>query len=123
MKTLNYLSMGLAFGFVFTTFFSTLFIGLNVFTMQLIAWLIACAIYGVSSMIFEVKNLKLLHATLIHFLIYLSVTGINMYIFYREYLASVIISFVLTYIILYIIMWFSEKRKIREINNKLKQKK
>ncbi len=122
MKTIKYISTGLAFGFICTVLFSITFLGLNEITSQYLAWLIASALYGMSSMIFEIKSLNQLCISAIHYLACLAITSINVYIFYTEYLVSVFICFTLSYILIYIIMWLVAKRQTEDLNNALKQK-
>ncbi len=119
MKLLQHLGVGLSIGFVLTTAFSVTFMGLNEFTAQVLAWFIASALYGVSSMIFKIRSIKYLYISIIHYLICLGITGVNVYLFYQDYLISVLISFSISYFIIYIIMWLIEKHNLALINKKL----
>ncbi len=121
MKTCNAVGFGLAIGFVFTVGFSILFMGLNEVSAQFLAWMIASALYGLSSRIFDIKALHTAVAAVIHFVVCLSITSVNLYLFYRPYLGSVLIGFVVTYIIMFVIMGLVERHKMKQINEKLKQ--
>ncbi len=122
MKLLKFVSAGLSIGFVFTTFFCLLFIGFNEITTQILAWFFASVFYGLFTLIFEIKTLKLMHASLLHYGLCLTVTGVNIYLFYRDYLGSVLLSFTLSYLVIYLVMWQVEKQKIKKLNLKLREK-
>ncbi len=119
MKKLNYLITGLGIGFIFTTFFMLLFIGFNEITTQVLGWFIASGIYGLIGMIYENQKISLAVQNIIHFSVCLSTTLVMVMMFYKEYTATVIVSFVITYIIIFTAMWQIEKRKIQEMNEKL----
>ncbi len=121
MKIINAIGIGLAFGFVFTTFFMTLFTGFNETTIQTIAWLIASACYGGSALVFEIKNLKLPYISLIHYAICATITGIMTFLFYKELFLTVFVSFTIVYLICYTVMFFVESYQTKEINKKLKK--
>ncbi len=122
MKVIKYLSVGLSIGFVCTTMFAVLFMGLNDMTKQILAWFIASALYGLSSMLFEIKTLKTLCISIVHYVLCLTITGINIYLFYQEYFAVVLISFTVIYIIIFIVMWLVDIRVTVGINKKLSEK-
>ena len=122
MKTFNYLLRGLGIGFIITTVSLLVFVGVNELTKQLFAWLVASAIYGLTSVIFESKNLNLLSCTIIHFFICLSITMINIFLFYRAYLVIVLVEFVVIYSLIYVVMWLIDRNKIKKINQRLKEK-
>ncbi len=119
MKITRYIAIGLGFGFTITTFFLVFIYGLNEITSQLLGWYIASALYGISSMIFENKKLKPIVISIISYLCCLSITGVMIAIFYREYLLAVLTSFTVLYVLIYIIMFFIEKNSIKKTNEKL----
>lgn len=121
-KIAQYLQTGLAIGFVLTTVFSTISSGINDFTAQIIAWCIASAIYGVSSMVFEIESLNTLAASIMHYAICAITTTVNVIIFYQPYAISVFASFTITYIAIYLVFWQIEKQKIKKLNAKLQEK-
>lgn len=122
MKVLKFASIGLSFGFLCTTFFMTLSIGVNDFTAQLIVWCIASIIFGVSAMISDVQRLSMLRATIIHYIICLSCVLIIANIFYQGLMSLIFGYFTITYIVIYIILYLSEKRATRHINEILKKR-
>ena len=93
MKTLKYLITALGIGFICTTFSQSLFSGFNEITTQTLAWFIASAIYGISSMLFENQKLSTLFKCIIQYAIALSVTIVTTLLFYKPYVISVILSF------------------------------
>lgn len=122
MKAVKYIFIGLGFGFVITTISIISFIGMNYITVQLLAWLIASALYGLSTLVFESKKLNLLASTAIHFIICLAITSVNVYIFYRHAVSSVIVRFVIVYAIIYLIQWLISKNDMKKLNKKLSKK-
>ncbi len=119
MKVLKQMGIGLAIGFVLTIFFMTIHTGFNEFTIPMIAWAIASMLFGVSALVYQIKKLKLIQAFIIHFLCCLVIVGVNIFLFYNEYLVPVLISFAITYIVIYVIMYLIEKREIKKMNEKL----
>lgn len=119
MNILKRIAVGLAFGFVITTFFLIASSTDKVVAYQVLAWCIASAIYGVSSVVYDIKSINTLCATLLHYVICLAVTGVNIYLFYREFLGGVIISFTVIYLVIYLVMWQCDRRSIGKINKKL----
>ncbi len=119
MKVFNSLMIGLGFGFVFTVLFMVMFTGFDEVTSQLLAWCIASAVFGISALVFESQKLKLIQQASIHFTICLLVTITNGFIFYREYLVIVAITFTITYIIIFVISWLLDKQRLKSINEKL----
>ncbi len=98
------------------------FIGINEITAQILAWFIASSLYGISSLIYKNRKMGLIPTTVIHFFICLGITSVNLYLFYREYMISVVISFTLFYVIIYIVMWLAERHQVKKLNEKLKSK-
>ncbi len=121
MKIMKYLIAGTGIGFICTTFFMIMFIGFNPLTAQILAWLIASAIYGLSTMIFDNQKLRFFYKIIIHYIIALSVTLCIIYLFYQPYVISVLISFTITYIIVLYAVWQIEKNNIKKLNEKLKE--
>lgn len=122
MKAIKYIFAGLGFGFIATTICIIAFIGMNSITAQLLAWLIASALYGLSSIIFESKKLSLPISTAIHFVICLGITLVNVYLFYLEAMVPVIVVFVIIYFINYLIQFMIYKNEIKKLNKKLSEK-
>ncbi len=119
MKILNHLVVGLGIGFVFTTAMSTIFMGINEVTIQFIAWAIASGLFGLSALVFENNKRSLLASSAIHYVLCLIIAGVNIYLFYREYILTAFISFTITYLIIYIVMWQMQKNEVKHINAKL----
>lgn len=122
MKAIKYIFVGLGFGFIVTTICSIAFNGINPITAQLLAWLIASALYGLSALVFDSKKLSLPTSTVIHFIICLGVTLVNVYLFYRQAIISVIVVFVIVYIIIYFVQWVIAKNDIKKLNEKLNKR-
>lgn len=119
MKITKSLITGLGIGFICTTFFMILFMGFNEFTLQMLVWLIASGIYGVSSLIFDNENISVILKYIIHYLISLSVTIIIAFLLYKPYIPYVAISFNITYFIIIFILWQIDKKNVKKINEKL----
>ncbi len=122
MKGLKYASIGLAIGFVLTTMYMILFVGLNSITTQLLGWVIASAIFGVSSIIFEGESRMPLVNGIIHYGICLVVILVMTYIFYIDYILYIFISYSISYLVIYLIIWYVEKSNVKRINQKLNSK-
>lgn len=121
MKVFNYLAVGLSIGFVITTVFMAVFQADSEVTHQVIAWCIASALYGISSMVFEIKSLNTLCLSILHYIICFVITGVNIYLFYREYISTVLVSFTIIYVVIYVVIWLQERRNMRVINKKLSE--
>lgn len=121
MKITKSLITGLGIGFICTTFFMILFMGFNEFTLQMLVWLIASGIYGVSSLIFDNEKVSVILKYIIHYLISLSVTIIIAFLLYKPYVSYVAISFNIAYFIIIFILWQIDKKNVKKINEKLDQ--
>lgn len=121
MKITKSLITGLGIGFICTTFFMILFMGFNEFTLQMLVWLIASGIYGVSSLIFDNENISVILKYIIHYIISLSVTIIIAFLLYKPYVSYVAISFNIAYFIIIFILWQIDKKNVKKINEKLNQ--
>ena len=122
MKLLKCVVVGLGIGFICTMLSLLLFMGINEVTLQLLAWFIASAIYGGSTVIFDCKRMSKLLKGVLHFAILACVTAVVTMLFYREYVWTVIGCFTAYYLIVCGIMCAIEKHNIKKINEKLKSK-
>ncbi len=122
MKLIKYIFIGLAFGFICTTFFMCLAIGFNDLTTQILAWMLASCFYGGVSMIFENESLSMLTKNIIHYGVCSLVTLVVMMLFYKEIMLAVFLSFTITYIIINILVTYYINKDIQKLNEKLKSK-
>ncbi len=121
MKVLKAATIGLAYGFVITTLSMAIFIGMNEVTRQLIAWVIASICYGMSSLVFGIKTVKPILISCLHYIICLLVTGVNIFLFYQEYLGTVILYFTAIYVMIYLFSWYYDRITIGKLNEALKR--
>ncbi len=122
MKLLQYMITGLAIGFVITTACFIYAIGLNEFSIQLLAWLVASLVYGAASYIFSCESIGTLPSSCIHFCICLSITLFNVYMLYRPYTIIVLTQFICIYVLIYIVFYCIERKKVKQLNRKLQKK-
>lgn len=122
MSGIKSITIGLAIGFVMTTFFVTVFNGFNEITTQLIAWCIASALYGLTAMIMRLSEKNILLVSTLHFLACFAITLVMAILFYKEVLIYVIGYFIISYIVIMLSIIISDKIKTKKINEKLSGK-
>lgn len=126
MQVLKNIITGLGIGFVCTVFSVVLFMGVNEITVQLLAWCVASAIYGVSATLFQIERIPRLYITIVHYLICL-VTTLTVLLRVIEtpvaYLFGIWGYFTAMYAVIYIVCALIAKKQVQEINEHLRAKK
>lgn len=125
MKIAKYIKIGLAIGFLVTTISVLIFNGANDMSLELLGWCIASAIYGGSSILFEIDQIKQIYINILHYIICLSTTLIMIRLFYitaLPQLLGILTYFTLVYVVIYVIIKIIEKKQIKEMNEQLSKR-
>lgn len=117
--------IGLAIGWITTTICMWIFNGCDSTIKQMTCWLVCSMIFGATTIIFD--KMSLFSATLIHFLITITIVSANSYLlgyddsFFSTF-TTVFPAFIIIYAIIYLICTLIWKNDARQINQKLKNK-
>ncbi|MFI3238412.1 MAG: DUF3021 family protein [Lachnospiraceae bacterium] len=125
MKIAKNIKSGLSIGFLMTTISVLIFNGIDKMSLELLGWCIASAIYGGSSILFEIERIKQIYINILHYIICLSTTLIMVRLFYITALlelVGILTYFTLIYIIIYVVMVIIEKKQVKEMNKQLSRK-
>ncbi len=123
----QYVLSGTGIGFPVTALCMLLIGGYNQATKEILVWVVASGLFGVTSgLFFQKLNLKLLTATALHFGCCLLIgSGAGWLCGYADsflgLLAGMVPVFVLVYAIVYLCVFFSMKREAEQINRTLEQ--
>ena len=123
-KFLLYLERGLAIGFLVTTFCLLVNTGANETMRQVLVWMIASALYGVISLLFEIDSLPLPAATALHLLLCTAVTSLAAWVLgYADSLLGMALHVFPTFLAIYAVIYLSIFASIwigaRRMNRKL----
>lgn len=125
IKILKLAVIGLAYGWIATTICMWCFNGSDDTIKQMTCWLICSPIFGISAIIYD--KLDLIPATLIHFLITITIASANSYLLgYEETFFGTVLeilpSFIIIYVIIYAIVMFIDKKNAKELTEKLQNR-
>ncbi|MBP0982062.1 MAG: DUF3021 domain-containing protein [Oscillospiraceae bacterium] len=117
--------IGLAIGWVTTTICLWCFNGADDTIKQMTCWLFCSIIFGVSTMVYD--KLELIPATVIHFLITITVASANSYLLgYADSFFGTVItilpSFIAIYAAIYITVMLIDKANAKNLTEKLQNR-
>lgn len=124
---ITYALNGAGIGFPITVLCMLLIGGWNQATWELLVWLTASVLFGLTSgLFFQKLNLKLLTATGLHFLCCLTVASAAGWLCgyadsFLELLGAMVPVFVLVYAVVYLAIFFAMKREAEQINKALEE--
>ena len=122
---ISYALTGAGIGFPVTVLCMTLIGGFNQATRELLVWLAASVLFGLTSgLFFENKNLKLLTATGLHFVCCLAIAAASGWLCgysesFLSLLGSILPVFLAIYVIVYLCVFFAMKQEAKKINKSL----
>lgn len=122
---MQYVLSGTGIGFPVTAVCMLLIGGFNQATKELLVWAAASALFGLASgLCFQKLNLKLLTASVLHFVFCLVIGSMAGWLCgyadsFLELLAGMVPVFVLVYAIVYLCIYFGMKREAEQINKAL----
>lgn len=122
---MQYALSGTGIGFPVTALCMLLIGGFSQATKEILIWVTASALFGVTSgLFFQKLNLKLLTATLLHFICCLLIGSLAGWLCgyaesFLELLAGMVPVFILVYGIVYLCIYLSMKREAERINRAL----
>lgn len=124
---LMYVAVGIAFGAIAITFSLYVNFGMNEMLKQIIVWLIAAALIGLISIIYESDRLTDITATLIHAPVTVAVALISGWILnYGDGSFSVLLmrmlpTVLIMYGIIHLVLFLIRRATLRELNARLKK--
>lgn len=116
---------GTGIGFPVTVLCMTLIGGFNQATRELLIWLAASALFGLTSgLFFQNLNWKLLTATALHFVCCLVIASTAGWLCgygesFLKLLWAILPVFLLIYIVVYLVVFFAMKQEAKKINKTL----
>ena len=125
---LSYAISGAGIGFPVTAVCMLLIGGYNQATRELLIWMLASVLFGLTSgLVFQKLNLKLIAATALHFVCCLIIASTAGWLCgYAEsfgaLLGGMLPMFVLVYAVVYLASFFGMKREAEQINRALEEK-
>ncbi|MDO5783430.1 MAG: DUF3021 family protein [Eubacteriales bacterium] len=125
--SLMYIAVAIAFGAIAITFSLYVNFGMNEMLKQIIVWLIAAALIGLISIVYESDRLTDITATMIHAPITIAVALISGWILnYGDGSFSVLLmrmlpSVLIMYVIIHFVLFLIRRATLREINARLKK--
>ncbi|MDO4174770.1 MAG: DUF3021 family protein [Eubacteriales bacterium] len=124
---LGYMMIGIAFGAIAVTFSLYVNLGMNDILKEIIVWLVAAAVIGLISVIYENDHLTHLMATIIHAPITCIVALLCGWILdYGDGSVSLLLmrmlpSIIIIYVVIHLILFIFRRITLRKINNHLKK--
>lgn len=124
---LAYMMVGIAFGAIAITIALYMNYGMTDFLKEIIVWLIAAAILGLVSMVYEIDHFNDITATLVHAPVTCIVALISGWILdYGDGSVSLLLmrmlpTIIILYIIIHFILFLIRRISLRNINNHLKK--
>lgn len=125
---LTYAITGTGIGFPVTAVCMLLIGGFNQATRELLIWMVASVLFGLTSgLVFQKLNLKLIAATALHFACCLAIASTAGWLCgyadsFLELLGGMVPLFVLVYACVYLAIFFGMKREAERINRALEEK-
>lgn len=122
-----YAIVGIGIGSIVSTIILTLVFGMTELIQNLIVWLIASAIFGLISLVYESERLTFLTATCIHAPVVFIIALVSGWILgYGEgsivlLLERMMPRIVLTYIIVHFVLFLIRRTAVQDVNSRLKK--